>query len=601
MNGKTFFFMTLMLFFVSISSVALEVKKVEASGTIYIRADGSIGPPTAPISTTDNVTYTFTENINDSIVVERDSIVIDGSGYTLRGTGSIAEKGLDLSSRTNVTIKNIQVTKSYYGIFLSNSTNNTVVKNNMTSNVYGVTLADYSTNNSINENIFANDGLWIIPSYKNTVKDNLVNGKPLTYLEDMSNVTVNSNTGQVVLVECNDMTVENLDLSNTSCSIQLVSTNNSKVANNNIMNSRSGIGLWSSSNNCIYRNNITANSIGGIGLGRSSTNNTISENIVVESPIGMEFVGSTNNTISGNNITASIYSAIEIGQSSNTVISQNNVANSTYGIVLSGSSNSTLRENNIVNNDNGLLLYNSSNNKIHHNYFHDNANQTSIQSSSNMWDDGFPSGGNYWSNYNGTDANYDGVGNTEYSIDVNNIDHFPLMGMFSEFDWISLAAPEQRVQTICNSTISNLIYNGTAISFNVTGEDGTAGFCRICIPTVLLNITYKVFVNGTEVTCRLLPFSNETYSYLYFNYTHSTREVIIIPEFPSFFIFPLLTTATLLAAIVCRKLSSNRLSGIERHSLDPYLEGKIARALFFMPCISPEIARACLVSIFAES
>lgn len=539
--------MTLMLFFASISSVALEVQRVEASGTIYIRADGSIDPPTAPISTADNVTYTFTENINDSIVVERDNIVIDGAGYTVRGTGSRAEKGLDLSLRTNVTIKNIQVTKFNYGVCLSNSTNNVVIKNNMTNNIYGVTLVDYSTNNSINENAFVNDGLWIISSYGNSVKDNLVNGKPLTYLEGKSNVTVNSNTGQVILVNCDRVTVENLSLSHTTCSVELVGTNNSKIASNNIVNCQSGIGLWSSSNNRIYKNNITTNSIGGIGLGSSSTNNTVSENIVAENPIGMEFVGSTNNTISENNITECIYYAIELWQSSNTVVSRNNVAKNAYGIVLSGSSNSTLGENNIADNDNGVLLYNSSNNKIHHNSFRDNINQTRIESSSNMWDDGFPSGGNYWSNYNGTDANYDGIGNAEYSIDTNNTDHYPLIGMFSEFDLVSLAAPEQRIQTICKSTISNLVYNGTAISFNVTGEDGTAGFCRICIPTVLLNITYKVFVNRTEVTYRLLPFSNETYSYLYFNYTHSTKEIVIVPEFRSFFAMPLFMATTLLA------------------------------------------------------
>jgi len=76
-----------------------------------------------------------------------------------------------------------------------------------------------------------------------------------------------------------------------------------------------------------------------------------------------------------------------------------------------------------------------------------------------------------------------------------------------------------------------------------------SGFCRICIPTALMNATYKVYVNGTEVSCNLLPCSNETYSYLYFNYTHSTQEVIIIPEFPSLPIPLLFIMATLIAVI----------------------------------------------------
>ena len=60
-----------LLILIGISMLAFNIKPIKASGTIYIRADGSIDPPTAPITTTDNITYTFTDNINDEIVVER--------------------------------------------------------------------------------------------------------------------------------------------------------------------------------------------------------------------------------------------------------------------------------------------------------------------------------------------------------------------------------------------------------------------------------------------------------------------------------------------------------------------------------------------------
>jgi hypothetical protein len=49
----------------------------------------------------------------------------------------------------------------------------------------------------------------------------------------------------------------------------------------------------------------------------------------------------------------------------------------------------------------------------------------------NAWDDGVS--GNYWSNYNGTDANQDRIGDTPYIIDINNVDHYPLMNVIPEF------------------------------------------------------------------------------------------------------------------------------------------------------------------------
>ena len=86
--------------------------------------------------------------------------------------------------------------------------------------------------------------------------------------------------------------------------------------------------------------------------------------------------------------------------------------------------------------------------------------------------------------------------------------------------------PENQVQIICNSTLFDFQFNGTEINFDVNGEDGTLGFCRTCIPTALIN-GYRGFVNGTEVNVLLLPFSNSTHEVLYFNYTHTTHEIIV--------------------------------------------------------------------------
>jgi nitrous oxidase accessory protein NosD len=80
----------------------------------------------------------------------------------------------------------------------------------------------------------------------------------------------------------------------------------------------------------------------------------------------------------------------------------------------------------VTRNNIGIELIYSKNNTIYHNNVEENNNSVAIIGSYfNIWDDGAL--GNYWSDYNGTDANHDIIGDTPYVIDANNIDRYPLM------------------------------------------------------------------------------------------------------------------------------------------------------------------------------
>ncbi|GAH38267.1 unnamed protein product, partial [marine sediment metagenome] len=116
-----------------------------------------------------------------------------------------------LESQEN-NISDNTVMKSEYGISMVYSNDSIISNNFLKQNEYsGISLTG-STGNIISQNTFEFDGLFIWDSYHNTVSDNTVNGKPLIYFEDESDMTVPDNAGQIILVNCNNILIENQDI-----------------------------------------------------------------------------------------------------------------------------------------------------------------------------------------------------------------------------------------------------------------------------------------------------------------------------------------------------------------------------------------------------
>jgi parallel beta-helix repeat protein len=122
-----------------------------------------------------------------------------------------------------------------------------------------------------------------------------------------------------------------------------------------------------------------------------------------------------------------IYEGIALFGMNNITIKNIKIQAYDYGIYLHDSYNNSISGNKVTDNVWGIGLGNSFNNTIYHNNFVDNTAQTLSINSINIWDNGYPSGGNYWSNYTGVDANGDSIGDTPYVIDANNTDNYPLM------------------------------------------------------------------------------------------------------------------------------------------------------------------------------
>ena len=521
MSRNHVYFFVLVFVLMGVFGLAFRVQRVEAQPVIYyIRADGSIEPFTTFIFSADNITYTFTNNITGSILVQRSNIMIDGSGYTLQGYGGLYnENGFDLFNVNNVTIKDTIVESFYWG-FLLNSTAHIVLSgNNITKN--------------------QQDGIVSLVSSNNIILGN--------------NITNNSLHGIRLDGSLNNSIVGNNITNNNMPGIWLNGSSNNIVVGNNIAyNLWRGILLDGSLNNSIVGNNITNNEYGI--LLQNSSNNIIEGNNIANNPYGIRVHTSSNsNSIVGNNIANNILYGILLFYSSNNIVSGNNIANNSIdGICLRTSSNSnSIVGNNIANNGYGINLY-SSDNLFYHNNFLNNTVQVYLTPGyANVWDDGYPSCGNYWSNYTGVDSNHDGIGDTAYIIAENNTDNFPLMGMFHSFN----AFLGYDVYVISNSTIESFEYfeSNSTIRMHVSNSSATQtyGFCRVCIPHDLMTEPYNVTINGkTPTYWNYTIYDNGTHRWIYFAYEHSTLEILIVPEFPSFLILPLFMIATLLAVIV---------------------------------------------------
>jgi len=449
---------------------------------ITINADGTITPPTVPIHRDGN-RYILTGDIGGSIRVLKDNIIIDGAGHSIFGNGSIMSGGdIVLNCRDHVTVINtvfsgffsaaihlgsMDVTDPDNQVGSSNciianntitggtpyycfsiwveGTNNSITNNHIIGNQgMGIAL-EKGTQHTIADNLIENNGMYaigfeagqatvrgnrmnnnsggayyfsdsnmgIITPLQDIDSSNLVDGKPTYYWINQHHQSVPSDAGYVLLINCSEITVNGLHIDKggryNSYSITLVDTTNSVIADNTIT-AGNGIRITNyrsnASNVSVLRNYLTT------GM-RSGINTTIASNTFLNKGIML-----------GSYVT----------------VAYNNFTGCDVAVNMAGY-NSIVRNNNFQSNQVAIHIFGGGNNQVYRNNFIGNAKQAEEQHSdvtrwpidayyssvNNTWYQPLPVGGNYWSDYNGTDANSDGIGDTPYHIIENHTDQYPLM------------------------------------------------------------------------------------------------------------------------------------------------------------------------------
>jgi parallel beta-helix repeat protein len=278
-----------------------------------------------------------------------------------------------------------------------------------------------------------------------------------------------------IRVYADNFKISNLTINN--CDIGISVIGNGTEISNTIMAGVSVSGFYSK----IFDNNITDASAGHNSFLSTFTMsgfcNTIFHNSIaniVHSECSMSFSNITENAVQGdinfkgssNMIMSNSFRSMTLTSSDSNIIKNNtfshlclysssnntffgNTARGpgyTHGILLSSGSSNVFYGNYIAD-YNGISTFTgrhygyavdigsmAENNLFYHNNFVNNYvnlmySWNPEMSNNNYWEN--EKEGNYWSDYNGVDANGDGIGDAPYTIYYKNVDHYPLMAPFN--------------------------------------------------------------------------------------------------------------------------------------------------------------------------
>lgn len=467
----------------------------------------------------------------DVILVWADNVEIKNLAVTNGGRNPGREpplSGILVYYSRNVNITNVSATSNRAGIFLYCSSNVKLKGNQMKGNVFN----------------FGVDG-YTLPHFVHSIDEtNIVDDETLVYLLGERNKTVSTSAGCVLLVNSTNIVVEKLKLAANYDGILCIASRNVSLNNldaslnyraihvrnstsvtihdTHISESYVGISVEESRNITLEHNFVSGSYAYGNGIKIThSTNCRVSFNALTDNVYGLYFSYSNNNTASFNVLRRNRVN-LWLYYSNGNIVNNNEVSNGwSSGIFLTNAYDNRIAENNLLNNILSFMGYGialnietSFNNTIYHNNFINNTYNVVSLDSHNIFDNGYPDGGNYWSSYAGEDVysgvfqnetGNDGISDTPYVIDENNVDRYPLMEPRKICD--------VKVDTV--SVSYSQIYQGWSTNITVTiKNEGTTTVKNFTIKCKAVSGDIEITI-GTIRVAQLTPSNTTTATFLW--------------------------------------------------------------------------------------
>lgn len=283
---------------------------------------------------------------------------------------------------------------------------------------------------------------------------------------------VNTSDSVLYIHSADAVEISDFSIRNSEIGIVCDNTSNTKISYCNVYSNNVGLRFNNSNDSFLLECNIFKNSIDGVQLSFSSHILLNKSNIFLNERGGF-FENSVNNTVERCNI------------------SNNNMINVWFSDY---SNNNTVVKCNINKGYSGLGFGSfSNNNTIYHNNFISNDDQdidNAYDECENAWDAGNITGGNYWDDYNGTDGDGDGIGDTPYLIaGGESMDNYPLMSPETHYD---ITAPSLEI----SKPVRGLYILGLLLRRYLIRRPLIIGKLQICVDVIDNSSLVEFYING---------------------------------------------------------------------------------------------------------